>query len=204
MQQGLFITLEGIDGVGKSTQASILEEYLRNQGHSVLHTFEPGGTAVGSRIRAMLLDPDHGELHSMTEILLYAADRAQHVNEIMLPALKKGKIVLCERFIDSSVAYQGYGLGMEIEAIKAINYWASGGVKPDVTVYLDGDPREFLSKTKGDRIERRTLDYYARVRNGFLSIAAEEPERVKVVSAEGTRECVAQRVLETLRGRCGL
>lgn len=202
MQQGLFITLEGIDGVGKTTQALLLKEHLEQQGYSILHTFEPGGTKLGGRIRELLLNPDHRELHSMTEILLYAADRAQHVSEKVVPALKAGKTVICERFIDSSIAYQGYGLGLEIEAIRKINHWAAEGLWPDLTIYLDGEPAEFLAKTKGDRIEQRTLDYYARVRNGFLSIAQSEPERVKVVSAAGTREAVAQRVLTALKGRC--
>ncbi|MDI9442286.1 MAG: dTMP kinase [Firmicutes bacterium] len=203
MQQGLFITLEGIDGVGKTTQALLLKGELERQGYSVLHTFEPGGTKLGSKIRSLLLNPEHEELHSMTEVLLYAADRAQHVAEKVLPALKDGKMVICERFIDSSIAYQGYGLGFEIEAIKTINHWAAGGLWPDLTVYLDGDPAQFLAKTKGDRIEQRTLDYYNRVRRGFLEIAQAEPDRVKVVSAEGTREAVSQRVLQALEGRCG-
>ncbi len=202
MQQGLFITLEGIDGVGKTTQALLLKEHLQQRGHPVLHTFEPGGTKLGSRIRELLLNPNHSELHSMTEILLYAADRAQHVAEKVAPALKAGKIVICERFIDSSIAYQGYGLGLEIDAIKIINNWAAGGLWPDLTIYLDGEPAEFLVKTAGDRIEQRTLDYYARVRGGFLNIAQSEPDRVKVVSAAGTREAVAQRVLKVLKGRC--
>lgn len=202
MQQGLFITLEGIDGVGKTTQAVLLKECLESQGHQVLHTFEPGGTHLGSQIRELLLNPKHEELHSMTEILLYAADRAQHVYEIILPALEKGKTVLCERFVDSSIAYQGYGLGLDIAAIQAANNWATGGLSPNTTIYLDANPADSLLKTKGDRIEQRTLDYYARVRSGFLTIAQSEPERVKVISAAGTREDVAARVLEALRGRC--
>ncbi len=202
MQQGLFITLEGIDGVGKTTQALLLKGHLRQLGYPVLHTFEPGGTRLGGRIRELLLDPNHGELHSRTEILLYAADRAQHVCEKVVPALQSGKTVICERFIDSSVAYQGYGLGLDIDMIRVINHWAAGGLLPDLTIYLDGEPAEFLAKTKGDRIEQRTLDYYTRVRAGFLNIAQSEPERVRVVSAAGTREAVAQRVLEVLKGRC--
>lgn len=202
MRQGLFITLEGVDGVGKTTQALLLKECLEQKGHRVLHTFEPGGTNLGGQIRQLLLNPEHQELHSMTEILLYAADRAQHVFEIVLPALQEGHTVICERFIDSSIAYQGYGLGLDIEAIGTINHWASGGLVPDFTIYFDADPAESLTKTKGDRIEQRTLDYYERVRNGFLAIAHREPERVKVISATGSREEVASRVLEALGGRC--
>lgn len=200
MQQGLFITLEGVDGVGKTTQALLLKAYLEQQGHQVLHTFEPGGTKLGSQIRKLLLNPKHQELHSMTEILLYAADRAQHVYEIVLPALQGGQTVICERFIDSSVAYQGYGLGLDIEAIKTINHWATGGLIPDLTIYFDADLAKSLMKTKGDRIEQRTLEYYERVHKGFLAMAQAEPARFKVISAEGTREKIAARVLEALGG----
>lgn len=201
MQQGLFITLEGVDGVGKTTQALLLKETLEQRGQQVLHTFEPGGTKLGSQIRELLLNPKHQELHSMTEILLYAADRAQHVNEIVRPALKAGKTVICERFVDSSVAYQGYGLGLDIEAIRKVNRFATGGLAPDLTIFFDADPAKSLVKTKGDRIEQRTLEYYGRVRKGFLAIAQAEPERFKVISAEGTREEVAARVLEALGGK---
>lgn len=201
MHKGSFITLEGIDGVGKTTQALALKEYLEGQGHEVCHTFEPGGTHLGSQIRALLLDPAHCELHSITEILLYAADRAQHVHQTVRPNLEAGKTVICERFVDSSVAYQGYGLGLDIDGIKQVNHWATGGLVPDLTIYFDANPVESLAKTKGDRIEQRTLEYYAKVREGFLTMARAEPLRFKVISAKGTREEVASRVLEALEGR---
>ena len=201
MHEGLFITLEGVDGVGKTTQALLLKRYLEGQGHEVLHTFEPGGTHLGSQIRALLLNPEHRELSSMTEILLYAADRAQHVFEVVRPALEEGKTVICERFVDSSVAYQGFGLGLEIDAVKTVNHWATGGLVPNLTIYLDANPAESLAKTKGDRIEQRTLDYYSRVREGFLTMARAEPKRFRVISAAGTREEVAARVLEALGGK---
>lgn len=200
MEQGLFITFEGVDGVGKTTQANLLKGWLKKQGYSVLHTFEPGGTKLGSQIRELLLNPDHDELHSMTEILLYAADRAQHVNETIRPALAKGMIVLCERFVDSSLAYQGYGLGLEIEAIRTVNHWATGGLAPDCTIYFDADPADSLRKTGGDRIELRTLEYYTRVREGFWAIAQSEPDRVKIISANGSREAVAAKIVEVLGG----
>ncbi len=201
MHKGSFITLEGVDGVGKTTQALLLKEYLEKRGHEVCHTFEPGGTQLGSQIRSLLLNPEHKELHSMTEILLYAADRAQHVHEIVRPNLAEGRTVICERFVDSSVAYQGYGLGLDIDGIKQVNHWATGGLVPDLTIYFDANPAESLVKTKGDRIEQRTLEYYARVRSGFLTMAQAEPQRFKVISAEGTREEVASRILEALEGR---
>lgn len=200
MQQGLFITLEGVDGVGKTTQALILKKYFEEQGYEVLHTFEPGGTQLGDSIRQLLLNPEHEELHSMTEILLYAADRAQHVFETILPALNGGKIVICDRYVDSSVAYQGYGLGLEINAIEAVNQLATGGLVPTRTIYLDADPAESLVKTEGDRIEQRTIEYYRRVRDGFLTIAQKEPERFKVVSADGTKKQVADRIIKALGG----
>jgi len=201
MHKGSFITLEGVDGVGKTTQALMLKEYLEERGQEVCHTFEPGGTHLGSQIRSLLLNPEHSELHSMTEILLYAADRAQHVYETIRPNLEAGRTVLCERFVDSSIAYQGYGLGLDIDGIKQVNHWATGGLVPDLTIYFDADPAESLLKTKGDRIEQRTLEYYARVREGFLTMARNEPQRFKVISAKGTRDEVASRVLEVLEGR---
>jgi dTMP kinase len=137
----------------------------------------------------------------MTEILLYAADRAQHVYETVRPHLEAGGTVICERYTDSSLAYQGYGLGLDIEGIRQINHWATGGLLPDVTIYFDAEPAESLQKTKGDRIEQRTLEYYARVRQGFLTMAQAEPGRIKVISAKGTRAEVASRVLEALEGR---
>lgn len=200
MRKGLFITLEGIDGVGKTSQAQLLKARLEEEGHEVVHTFEPGGTELGSRIRKLLLDPDHEELSPMTEILLYAADRAQHVHETVRPALEAGKTVICERFVDSSLAYQGYGLGLELAAIRAVNHWATGGLVPDLTIYFDADPAKCLARTKKDRIAQRTLEYYTRVREGFLAMAQAEPQRFRVISAEGTLEEVAARVLRAMEG----
>jgi dTMP kinase len=122
------------------------------------------------------------------------------VFETVLPAIEDGKTVICERYVDSSLAYQGYGLGLELDAIRAVNHWATGGLVPDLTIYFDADPAESLTKTKGDRIEQRTLEYYARVRDGFLTIAQAEPERFRVISAKGTREEVALRVLKAMEG----
>jgi len=136
----------------------------------------------------------------MTEILLYAADRAQHVHETVRPALADGKTVICERFVDSSLAYQGYGLGLDLDAIRSVNHWATGGVVPDLTLYLDADPEECLARTKPDRITERALEYYARVRAGFLTIAEAEPQRFLVISAAGSREEVASRVLQAVEG----
>ncbi|HHT73275.1 MAG TPA: dTMP kinase [Firmicutes bacterium] len=201
MEEGLFITLEGIDGVGKSTQAQLLVEYFTEKGCDVVHTFEPGGTKLGQSIRRMLLDPENQQLAPVTEILLYAADRAQHVAEVIQPALAQGKVVVCERYIDSSVAYQGYGLGLSVDMIAAVNKLATDGLEPNLTICLDAEPETALARVGGDRIEKRALSYYERVRAGFLSIAAQNPQRVIVVSAEGLETEVAQRVQRSVVGR---
>jgi dTMP kinase len=201
MGDGLFITLEGIDGVGKTTQALLLVEYFESLGREVVHTFEPGGTDLGQAIRRMLLDPKNQNLAPVTEILLYAADRAQHVEEVVKPALREGKIVICERFIDSSVAYQGYGLGLSVEGILAVNQLAAGGLEPNLTIYLDAEPSAALVRVGGDRIEQRALEYYERVRAGFLAIARENTHRVVVVPADGTKEEVSERVQRLITGR---
>ncbi|NLM54504.1 MAG: dTMP kinase [Firmicutes bacterium] len=197
----MFITLEGIDGVGKTTQARLLVEYLLQQGYDVVHTFEPGGTSLGQAIRKLLLDPENHQLEPVTEILLYAADRAQHVAEVIRPALAEGKVVVCERYIDSSVAYQGYGLDLSVDMIVAVNKLATAGLEPDLTICLDAEPQTVLARVGGDRIEQRDLAYHERVRSAFLSIAAQNPQRVVVVSAEGTEWEVSQRVQRSLAGR---
>ncbi len=201
MGDGLFITLEGIDGVGKTTQARLLVEYLLQQGYDVVHTFEPGGTSLSQAIRKLLLDPENHQLEPVTEILLYAADRAQHVAEVIRPALAEGKVVVCERYIDSSVAYQGYGLDLSVDMIVAVNKLATAGLEPDLTICLDAEPQTVLARVGGDRIEQRDLAYHERVRSAFLSIAAQNPQRVVVVSAEGTEWEVSQRVQRSLAGR---
>ncbi len=201
MGDGLFITFEGIDGVGKTTQALLLVEYLEGLGYDVVHTYEPGGTELGQAIRRMLLDPKNRNLAPVTEILLYAADRAQHVEEVVRPALCEGKVVVCERYIDSSVAYQGYGLGLSVEGILAVNQLAAGGLEPNLTIYLDAEPSAALVRAGGDRIEQRALEYYERVRGGFLAIAQQNEHRVFVVPAHGTKEEVSERVQRLIAGR---
>lgn len=201
MKEGIFITIEGIDGVGKSTQARQLAQRLDAAGRSVLHTWEPGGTAVGQRIRNLLLDASLPEMVPQTEILLYAADRAQHGAEVIVPALGRGQVVVCERFVDSSLAYQGYGLGWDCKAIAEINYWALGGLMPDLTLCLDHEPQKALGRAGQDRIEQRDLDYYHRVRAGFLELAAAEPQRWAIVPAGGSAAHVAVLVWEEVRRR---
>lgn len=201
MMGGLFITLEGPDGTGKSTLARMLVQTLRRQGYNVVSTSEPGDTPLGKRIRELLLDCRGPALSSAAEILLYAADRAQHVSEVIQPALKQGRIVLAERYVDSSLAYQGYGLGWDIEQVRMVNHMATGGLQPDLTFLLDpgeeglgtsldrakrAAKREaFEQSESGDRIEQRGDQFYHRVRLGYLALAAADPGRYRVIPCHG-------------------
>ncbi len=194
MSQSKFITFEGIDGVGKSTQLELLYKKCLSLGYSVLKTRQPGGTAVGKHIRRILLDPHGDDLSPNTEILLSAADRAQHVAEMIAPALKSGKIVLCDRYFDSTVAYQGYGLEHDVDQIVRLNLWATEGILPTITFCLDQEPSSALKRTKGDRIERRNLDYFEKVRLGYHQIAKAEPERFHLIDATGTIDQVFGRI----------
>ncbi len=187
--QGLFITLEGLDGCGKSTQAKMLAESLVSQGHQVALTREPGGTALAEAIRNLILTPTAEELDPMAEILLYAAARAQHVNSLIKPALAAGQIVICERFVDSSLAYQGYGLGYDLELIRQVNQTAIGRFEPDLTFLLDIDcdqgTRRVLDRSRDgnqqiDRIEARGTTFQARVRQGYLALAQSHP-RIQLI-----------------------
>ena len=184
-ERGIFITLEGPDGSGKSTQASLLASRLEAEGHNVTRTFEPGGTSTGKRLREIILDHRSAGMCGVTEFLLYAADCAQDVHEVIVPALRGGRIVVAERFVDSSIAYQGYGLGMDIDEVKAVNRIATRGLVPDLTLLLDIDPalgvRRATDCHEADRIEQRKLDFHMAVRNAYLMLAADEPERFRVI-----------------------
>ena len=198
-REGIFITIEGPDGSGKDTQIDLLVTYLRLRGHSVLITREPGGTPVGEKIREILLKPvkDH-EFADATELLLFAAGRAQHVCEKIVPAISQGQIVVASRYIDASVAYQGYGRGLPLEMIDNINEFATGGLKPDLTIILDIDSEEGLNRARTvkketpsgeiDRIEAAGLAFHNKVRNGYLEIAKNDPDRCCVV--DGSHQIV--------------
>ncbi len=210
MSEGVFITLEGPDGCGKSTQSCMLRDALVSAGYDVALTFEPGGTGIGRRIREIILDTKSSRMCGITEFLLYAADRAQDVHEVILPALASGKIVIGDRFFDSSIAYQGYGLGMNVEAVRAVNAIATCGLIPDLTVLLDIDPATGVARATGnrdaDRIERRKLEFHSSVRNAYLQMAAVESERFRVVevgnrSIDQVHAIVANEVFEFLRAR---
>ncbi len=199
--KGLFITFEGPDGSGKTTQMRLLADRLAAEGADVLRTREPGGTPIGDRLREIVLSPENREMQDETEILLYAASRAQHVREVIVPALRRGRIVICDRFVDASIAYQGYGLGRDPEEVAAINRFATGGLQPHRTYLLDVPAevsRERLlaraSAADGaglDRIEQKEREYHVRVREGFLLIAKAEPQRVKLVDANRSVDDIA-------------
>lgn len=201
MKRGLFITFEGVDGCGKTTQIKLLDEYLRKSGYETLLTREPGAKGLGEKLREILLGYD-GEVSSKCESFLFLADRAQHVDCIIKPALEKGTFVLCDRHTDSTIAYQGYGRGVDIDELKNLNCLATGGMKPDLTIVFDVDI-ETSAKRVGkekDRMESAGIDFFERVRNGFLEIAKQEPERVKVIDSTKSIESIHKEVLELLNG----
>jgi dTMP kinase len=193
---GLFMTIEGGEGAGKSTQARLLAGRLEAAGARVTLTREPGGTAVGDEVRRLLLDPD-GEMSPTAELLLYEASRAELVAAVIAPALAGGGTVLCDRFCDSTIAYQAFGRGLGEDVVRALNVTATGGLRPDLTVYLALPVEEAVSRARSggaDRIEGEPLEFHRRVIAGFEAIAAAEPERVLRVDASGDAGAVSERV----------
>jgi dTMP kinase len=181
---GVFIALEGGEGAGKSTQAKLLERWLTSAGHDVVLTREPGGTAVGAALRAILLDHDTGTLSPRAEALVYAADRAEHVDALIRPALAAGSVVITDRYVDSTLAYQGAGRSLDATDLAQLARIATGGLRPHLTVVLDIDPVDGLARAGDhDRIEAEPLDFHQRVREQFLALAAADPDRYIVVSA---------------------
>jgi dTMP kinase len=192
---GAFIVFEGGEGAGKSTQERLLAEHLAARGQSVLRTREPGGTAAAERIRAILLDPASAGLDVRAEALLFAAARGDHVARVIRPALQAGTTVVCDRYLDSSVAYQGYGRQMDPDRIRELSLWATTGLVPDLTIILDIDPRVGLARLSDpDRLEAEPLEYHERVRAGFLAIAAADPQRYLVVDAMQAPDDVAEQI----------
>ena len=189
--KGLFITFEGVDGCGKSTQQRLLGEYLSKEGYDILFTREPGGCALAEKIRELLLDVENSEMDDKTEALLYAAARAQHIAQVIRPALQEGKIVLCDRFIDSSLAYQGVGRGLGIKDIMEINQFATGGIMPDKTFFLDFPPElafERMSKKRvHDRLEQEEMQFHQLLYSGFAQLTGLYPERIIRVDANGNK-----------------
>lgn len=193
--KGLFITFEGGDGCGKTTQLSLVEKYLSEKGKNIIKTREPGSVGLGQKLREVLLHYD-GDVASTAEAFLFLADRAQHIDKIVLPAIKEGKIVLCDRHTDSTIAYQGYGRGEDIEQINHLNNIATQGLKPHLTLVFDVS--EEVAQTRvgdeKDRMESAGNDFHRRVRNGYLEIAKQEPNRVKVIDANLSIEEVFEQV----------
>jgi dTMP kinase len=207
--KGLFLTFEGPDGSGKSTQARLLAERLRAEGREVLETVEPGGTPIGREIRRILLDPANQELRPTTELLLMFAARAQNVEQWILPALKEGKIVVCDRFTDSSIAYQGAGRGLGWETVLALDRIACHGLVPDLTLCIDIDTETGLARAHSrnrtdaskleSRIDEQSLDFHKKVRAAYHELARREPDRVRLINGDALPEEIAARVWETVR-----
>lgn len=201
--RGLFITVEGVDGCGKSTQARLIAAALEAAGHSVLRLREPGGVAISEKIRAILLDPANGEMGDVCELLLYEAARAQLVHQVIRPALAAGKTVICDRFYDSTTAYQAFADGLDRGMVSQANELAVDGCRPDLTLVFDLPVEDALRRRSDraaeDRLELKGLEFQARVAAGFRAVAADEPDRVKLVDAGGSIAEVFSSVVDELR-----
>lgn len=201
-KNGILITFEGIEGTGKSTHAKLLYEYLQGRGFDVVLTGEPGGTQIGEKIRELLLSSEYKEVSPVTELLLYNASRVQHIQEVILPAMNKGAIVITDRFTDSTVAYQGYGRGIDLNIINSIKRIVAAGLQPDITILLDLDVEVGLRRNRGinktDRLELEDVEFHKRVRNGYLEIATKEPERIKLIDASKSIKQVHNRIIKII------
>jgi dTMP kinase len=202
--RGLFVTFEGIDGSGKTTQLARCAEALQALGYDVFVTRNPGGTAFGAELRQILLHSKE-PVAPISELLLFIADRAQHMDEVVFPALNAGKIVLCDRHMDSTLAYQGYGRGLSLATIRELNDIAIQGRKPDVTLFFDGDPavlaQRVQARGQADRLEGEPLAFRQRVRDGFHTLATEEPIRIQTLDALNTMESLHEQVMRILQQR---
>lgn len=197
---GAFVTFEGIEGSGKSTQIALLRDHLVRDGRTVVLTREPGGTSIGDQIRKVLLDPANKGMDPTAELLLYAASRSQHLREVILPALEKGAVVLCDRFSDATLAYQGYGRGLSIATIGDLDRIVTAGLRPHLTVLLDIDAKAGVGRARGRnaernlqaeaRFENEAIEFHTRVRNGYLALAKAEADRFRLVDAGGTPEAI--------------
>jgi len=201
----MFITFEGIEGTGKSTQITKIKKYYESQGKEVFLTMEPGGSRVGTELRKMLLHVDNKDITPITELFLYLADRAQHIAQVIRPALEAGKVVLCDRFADSTIVYQGYGRGLDTQVLKQLNEVAVDGLWPDLTIVLDIDPEIGLKRAmlrniedgkakEEGRFEAEHISFHNRIREGYLTWAALNRDRIKIVNAAATPEEVFDRI----------
>jgi dTMP kinase len=195
----LFVVFEGGDGVGKTTQVELCCRWLGEQGYEVVRTFEPGDTAVGAAVRRIVLDPATGEMSPRAEALLYAADKAQHLFAVVSPALARGAVVVCDRYVDSMLAYQGAGRVLAATEVEQIARWATEDLRPHLTVLLDTEPGQAVyAKADPDRLEAAGEVFHDAVRRSFLQLAEQEPEHYQVLDARGTRESIAAQVRERL------
>ena len=202
MKQGRFITMEGVDGSGKTTQLQLTARFLLDRGYDVVTTREPGGTKMAERIRSLVLDAD-AAITARTEVVLYLAARAEHVETVIKPALAEGKVVLCDRFADSTMVYQGFVRGIETDKVKALCEFAADGLQPELTLLLDAAPEALLQRRADrgvrDRFEQEGLDFQKKVRAGFLSQANAEPARIKKVNALQNTEAVQTDIQKLLK-----
>jgi dTMP kinase len=200
--KGVLISFEGIEGAGKSTQAAMLAEYLKTQGYNVIKTEEPGGTRISMKIRELLLSPDSKGMDPLTELLLYNASRVQHIKEVIMPSLERGCIVITDRFSDSTVSYQGYGRGIDLELIDSLDLIATNRLRPDITILLDTDVKTGLRRNrkanKNDRLELEDISFHERVRKGFIAVASKERERIKLVDCSVGIEAVRVSIIEVI------
>ncbi|GEM48190.1 dTMP kinase [Deinococcus cellulosilyticus] len=199
----MFITFEGPEGGGKSTQIRMLSAVLESAGHSLVLTREPGGTTTGNKIRQIVLEDVSLQIEPLTEFLLYSASRSQLVREVIRPALQEGHVVLCDRYFDSSLAYQGYGRGLDLRFLQDVTWEATGGLRPHLTFLMDLPPKVGLERAAArgqfDRLEQADLQFHERVREGFLNLAAAEPERFYVVDATRTPEEIHTEILQIVQ-----
>lgn len=202
--RGKFITIEGTDGSGKSTQIELLMDYLRKKGADVIFTREPGGTQISEKIREIILDVDNSEMTGITEALLYAAARSQHVEEKIIPAIEAGKIIICDRFVDSSIAYQGAARGLGAEKIMGINEAALHGIMPDMTLFFDLSPEKGILRKKNeralDRLEKEKMDFHEKVYEGYKNLCKKYPERIKPIDADRSIDEVHSEVIVVIDG----
>lgn len=202
MAKGYFITFEGPDGSGKSTQIGLLKEYFTSKGFNVVETREPGGTRIGEKIRNIILDKQNTEMSPVTEALLYAASRAQHVHEVIEPGINSGKVVICTRYVDSSLVYQGIARGLGKDAVLAINNIAIQGVMPDLTLLFDMDPEKALNRkingNNADRLELEDIEFHKKVYNGYREIASHN-KRIKIIDASGSVEEIHECIIDAVK-----
>ncbi len=205
----MFITLEGIEGSGKTTQIPYIVDFLNQNGRACVVTREPGGTQIGEKIRSILLDSTSCAMDPLTELLLYMADRAQHLHELVYPAIRAGKTVVCDRFFDATVVYQGYARGLDVEWIKSLHRLILNDIRPDLTLLLDLPPEIGLSRAwkavhSGDRtagetrFEQEAITFHQKVREGYLTLSLAEPERFSVIDASQTQENVRKDIIKVL------